>query len=94
MVDENLQRLTGEFIAERLNYHVAKGPESVEAKFAVLRECYNVLYETLNEEQREMLMDCSKVFFELGDESRKYYFRQGLVDATRMLLRPFPETLD
>ena len=85
-MDENLCRVTAEFITERVNYHGQQEPGNIGAAAEKLYATVEKLRQTLTDEQILTLRDCENFFAEVDGETMRYYFKAGFGDAVRFLL--------
>lgn len=86
-MDENLGKVTEEFITERLGWHGKNEPEAVNGAFMELRARVDRLRETLTEEQALLLRDCENAYRISDGETERFYYKAGFRDAIRFLLR-------
>ena len=85
-MDENLYRVTAEFITERVNFHGRQESGNIGEAAEKLCAAVGNLRQTLTDEQVLMLMDCENFFAEVDGETMRYYFKAGFGDAIRFLL--------
>lgn len=85
-MDENLYKVTEEFITQRVNYHGKNETETVNGAFMELRACVERLRETLSEEQLLLLRKCENAYRVADGETQRFYYKAGFGDAIRFLL--------
>ena len=85
-MDENLYRVTAEFITERVNYHGQQEPGNIGEATEKLCAAVEKLRRALTDEQILTLRDCENLFAEVDGETMRYYFKAGFGDAIRFLL--------
>ena len=85
-MDENLYRVTAEFITERVNFHGQQEPGNIGKAAEKLCAAVENLRQTLTDEQVLMLRDCENFFAEVDGETMRYYFKAGFSDAIHFLL--------
>ena len=84
-MDENMKKLTEDFITERVNYYGQNETAAVNEAYMELRTRTNRLRETLNEEQTRLLRDCENTYRVADGETQRYYYISGFSDAIRFI---------
>lgn len=85
-MDENLIKVTEEFITQRVSYHGKNETEAVNGAYMELRSCVDRLRETLSEEQLLLLRKCENAYHSSDGETGRFYYKAGFGDAIRFLL--------
>jgi hypothetical protein len=85
-MDENLGKVTDEFVTQRLDWHGQHETESTNSAYMELRSCTARLRETLTEEQAKLLTDCENAYRVSDGESERFYYKAGFGDAIKFLL--------
>lgn len=85
-MDENLNQVTDEFIAQRVSYHGKNETEAVNDAFMELRAKAERLRETLTDEQILLFRACENVYRLSDGETSRFYYKAGFGDAIRFLM--------
>ena len=84
-MDENLKKVTEEFITQRVSYYGKNETEAVNGAYMELRDNAERLRETLSEEQILLLRKCENAYYASDGETTRFYYKAGFDDAIRFL---------
>lgn len=85
-MDENLSKVTDEFMNQRINYHGKNEPEALTSAFMELRAGMDRLRETMPDEQARLLRSCENAYRVADGETRWFFYKAGFSDAIRFLM--------
>jgi hypothetical protein len=85
-MDENLVKVTEEFVTQRLGWHGQHETESANSAYVELRSLAARLRETLTAEQKLLLTGCENAYRVADGESERFYYKAGFGDAIKFLL--------
>lgn len=86
-MDENLKRLSEEFVTQRVNYHGANETKEANTAYMEFRALVERLCETLTEEQKKLFNVCENAYRVADGESDRFYYKAGFEDALALLLQ-------
>jgi hypothetical protein len=86
-MDENLKRLTEEFVTQRVNHYGANETKEANSAYMEFRAAALRLRETLTAEQKKLLTACENAYRVADGESGRFYYKAGFEDALALLLR-------
>ena len=85
-MDENMKKVTEEFITQRVSYYGQNETEALNEALTELRARVDCLRGTLTEEQARLLNDCENAYHSADGETARFYYKSGFYDAIRFLL--------
>jgi hypothetical protein len=85
-VDENFNKVTDEFVTQRIGWHGQHESESANSAYMELRSRTERLRETLTEGQKLLLRECENAYRVADGETERFYYKAGFGDAIRFLL--------
>ena len=85
IMDDNMKKVTEEFISQRVNYHGSNETEAVNSAFMALRARTDSLREALTKEQQRMLRHCEDAYRLADGETCRFYYTSGFGDAIRFI---------
>ena len=84
-MDENMKKVTDEFITQRVTHYGKNETEAVNGAFMELRACADRLREVLNEEQERLFRLCENAYRVADGETSRFYYKAGFDDAIQFL---------
>lgn len=85
-MDEHSEKVSEEFITQRLSWHGQNETDAVNGAYMELRTLVERLRETLTEEQRLLLRDCENAYRISIGETERFFYKAGFGDAINFLL--------
>jgi len=84
-MDEHLKMLTEEFVTERIAEHGETAPAEQTVAGGDLDTSYKILYSTLSEEQKRLLITVEKAQQFVSVQTERHFYRAGFTDAVKFL---------
>lgn len=85
-MDENLNKVTDEFITQRVTHYGKNETEAVNGAYLELRDRADRLRESLTKEQASLLRACENAYHSADGETARFYYMGGFNDAIRFLM--------
>lgn len=85
-MDDNFNKVTDEFITQRVTHYGKNETEAVNGAYMELRSRAERLREALNDEQIPLLRACENAYHSSDGETARFYYKAGFNDAIRFLM--------